>query len=136
MLVGRFSSRIWANARSASSIVDVAGQLLALLEDGVVEQLPDLLEGAVEVVPLEQLAPALGDPPGQVVEAGLVAAAPAEELPHRPLGRVARHHLLADRVQRLGQVDGRCERVRPAVVRPVAGADPSHRPSPRRRCPC
>ncbi len=31
---------------------DVAGELLALLEHRLVEQLPDLLEGAVEVVPL------------------------------------------------------------------------------------
>ncbi len=50
-------------------MVDVAGQLLALLEHGVVEQLPDLLQGAVEVVPLQQLAAALGDPAGEVVEA-------------------------------------------------------------------
>ena len=66
---GRLSSRISAKARSSSSMVDVAGQLLALLEHGVVEELADLLHGAVEAVPLQQLAAPLGDPAGQVVEA-------------------------------------------------------------------
>ncbi len=93
----------------------------------MVEELADLLQRAVEVVPLEQLAAPLGDPAGQVVQAGLVATAPAEELPHRPLGRVAGHDVLADGVQRLGEVDGRGERVGPAVVRPVARAVALHR---------
>ena len=88
----------------------------------MVEQLADLLEGAVEVVPLGQLAPLLGDPAGQVVEAALVLAAAAQELAHRPLGRVAGHHVLADRVERLGDVDRRSQRVGTAVVRRVARA--------------
>ena len=117
---GRFSSCISRNARSRVVHVDVAGQLLALLEHGVVEQLADLLQRAVEVVPLEQLAAPLGHPAGQVVEAGLVAAAAAQELPHRALRRVAGHHVLADRVERLGEVDRRRERVGPAVVPAVA----------------
>ena len=71
-------------------MVDVAGQLLALLEHGAVEQLADLLQGAVEVVPLQQLAALLGDPAGEVVEARLVAAAAAQELPHRALGASSR----------------------------------------------
>ena len=89
----------------------------------MVEQLADLLQRAVEVVPLEQLAAPLGDPAGQVVEPGLVATAAAQELPHRPLRRVAGHHVLADRVERLGEVDRRRERVA-AVVPAVAGAVP------------
>ena len=99
----------------------VAGQLLALLEQRVVEQLLDLLEGAVEVVALQQVAAPLGHPAGEVVEAGLVLAAAAQELPHRPLRRVARHHVLADRVEGLGDVDRRRERVA-AVVAAEAGA--------------
>ena len=86
----------------------------------MVEQLPDLLQRAIQVVALQQLAAPLGDPAGQVVEAGLVAAAAAEELAHRPLRRVAGHDVLADRVQRLGEVDRRGERVGPAVVPAVA----------------
>ena len=58
----------------------------------------------------------------EVVEALLVLAAAAQELPHRALGRVARHDVLADRVERLGEVDGRGQRVGAAVVAPVAGA--------------
>jgi hypothetical protein len=120
--------------------VDVARELLALLEHRLVEKLADLVEGAVEVVPLQQLAPPLGHPAGEVVEAALVATAPAQELPHRALGRVAGHHVLADRVQRLADVDRRGERVA-AAVPPVARADlpggvpVSHRSAPRVRRP-
>ena len=99
--------------------VDVARQLLALGQDRPVEELLDLLEGAVEVVLLGQLLAAFGDPPRQLVQAGLVPSAAPQELAHRPLGRVARHHVLADRVQRLGEVDRRRERVRPVDVRGV-----------------
>ena len=106
-------------------MVDVAGQLLALLQHRVVEELADLLHGAVEAVAAQHLAAPLGDPAGQVVEALLVLAAAAQELAHRPLRRVARHHLLADGVQRLGEVDRRRERVRPAGVAGVAGAVPA-----------
>ncbi len=122
--------------------VDIARQLLALLEDRPVEQLLDLLQRAVEVVSLGQLASSLRDPTRQVVETGLVPAAAPQELPHRPLGRVAGHDVLADRVQRLGQVDRRRERVGPVDVLAVAGAarEPavgsSHRSSRRRRSPC
>ena len=64
----------------------------------------------------------LGDLAGEVVEAALVLPAAAQELAHRALGRVPGHHVLADRVQRLGEVDRRRERVRPAGVPAVAGA--------------
>ena len=78
-------------------------------------------EGAVEAVLLEQLATLGRDLAGQVVEAALVLPAPAQELAHRALGRVPRHHVLADRVERLGQVDRGRERVRAAGVAAVAG---------------
>ncbi len=103
----------------------VPSQLLALLEDRAVQQLTHLLQGAVEVVPLEQLAAPLGHPPGQLVEAGLARATAAQELPHRPLGAVPRHHVLADRVQRLGDVHRRRQRV-PSVVPAEAGALAAH----------
>ena len=119
---GRFSSCISRNARSASSRSTSRASCLRSSSTRAVEQLADLLERAVEVVPLQQLAAPLGDPAGQVVEAGLVAAAPAQELAHRPLRRVAGHHVLADRVERLGEVDRGRERVRAAVVAAVAGA--------------
>ena len=113
--------------------VDVAGQLLAFVEHGPVEQLADLLQRAVEVVALGQLATLLGDPAGQVVEAALVRAAASQELAHRPLRAVAGHHVLADRVECLGDVDGRSERVGPPVVRRVARAwlVPTHGHAPR-----
>src|SRR4029079_6351600 len=63
--------------------VDVAGQLLALVEHRPVEQLAGLLEGAGEVVALCELAPLLGDAAGQVVETALILAAAAQELAHR-----------------------------------------------------
>ena len=122
--------------------VDVARQLLALGQDRPVEELLDLLQGAVQVVLPGQLLAALGDPPRQLVQPGLVPTAAPQELPHRPLGRVAGHDVLADRVQRLGQVDRRRERVGPVDVRGVPGppgqpaVGPSHRSSRRPRTPC
>ena len=112
--------------------VDVTGQLLALLEHRSVEELLDLLHRAVEVVLAEQLTTLVGDLAGQVVEAALVLPATTQELAHRALGRVPRHHVLADGVQRLGQVDGRRERVRATVVPAVAGAADVRPPSPAR----
>ena len=94
----------------------------------------DLLEGAVEVVLRGQLAALLHDPAGEVVQSGAVLVAPAQELPHGALGAVAGHHVLADRVQRLGQVDWRGQRVGPAVVRGVPVS--SRRPSRHHRTPC
>ena len=41
-------------------VVEVAGELLALLEHRAVEQLPHLAQGAVEGVPLQQLLALLG----------------------------------------------------------------------------
>lgn len=64
----------------------VTRQLAALLRDGLVQQLADLLERAVEVVLARQLAATLGDTAGEVVEPGLVTTTTAEELPHRALG--------------------------------------------------
>ena len=87
----------------------------------MVEQLPDLLHGAVEAVLAQQLAALGRHLTGEVVETALVLATAAQELAHRALGRVPRHHVLADRVQRLGQVDRRRERVRAAGVAAVAG---------------
>ena len=120
---------------------DVAGQLLALLEHRGVEQLADLLQGAVEVVLGQQLAAALGDPPGQVVEALAVAGPAAQQLAQRALGAVAGHHVLADLVERLGEVDRGRERVGAAVVAAVARRaslrpDVSHTRSHRARRPC
>ena len=95
---------------------DVAGQLASFGRDGLVQELAHLTERAVEVVALQDLAAPLGHPSGQVVEPCLVVAATSQELLHRPLGRVARHHVLPDRVERLGEVDGRCERVAAVVL--------------------
>ncbi len=100
----------------------VAGELLALLQDRLVQQLADLVQRPVEMVLLQQLAAALGHPAREIVQPGLVLAAAAQELLHRPLGAVARHHVLADGVERLGDVDRRRERV-PAVVPAVATHD-------------
>ena len=102
--------------------LDVAGELLALLEHGPVEQLAHLLQRAVELVVAQQVAPPLGDPAGQVVETGLVASAAAQELPHRPLGAVAGHHVLADLVERLAEVDRGRQRVAAVVAAVAAGA--------------
>ena len=98
----------------------VTGQLAPLGEDRLVEQLAHLLHRAVETVALEDVPPPLRDLAGEVVEAPLVLPAPAQELAHRPLGRVAGHHVLADVVQRLGEVDGGRQRV--AAVVPAVTA--------------
>ena len=100
----------------------VASQLAALGEHGLVQQLADLLHGAVEVVLAQDVTAPLGDLACQVVEAALVLAAAAQELAHGALGRVAGHHVLADVVQRLGEVDRRGQRVA-AVVAAVAAHD-------------
>ena len=97
-------------------VVEVAGQLLALGEHGAVEQLADLLEGAVESVPVEQVAPPPLDEPSQVVEAPLLAATAAQELPHRPRGRVPGHDVLADRLECLGEIDRGGQRVATGVA--------------------
>ena len=112
-------------------VVEVAGQLLALGEHGVVEQLPDLLEGAAELVLLEQLAPALRHLPGQLVEADPRLGALPQQLAHRPLGRDPGHDVLADGVERLAQVDRGRERVGPPGVpgvprRAARAAGPAH----------
>ncbi|CAB4712892.1 unannotated protein [freshwater metagenome] len=129
-------------AQGAVAVVhlDVARQLLALLEQRAVEELADLLEGAVEVVLLQQLPTPLGHPAREVVEARAVLAATAQELPHRAIGRIARHHVLADRVERLGDVDRRRQRVAALVAavagRSARGVPVSHRRSRPRRTPC
>ena len=99
---------------------DVAGQLAALGEHGLVEQLAHLLHGAVEVVALQDVAAALRELALQLVEPGLVVAAAPQELAHRVLGRVAGHHVLPDGVERLGEVDRRGERVAAVVPREAA----------------
>ena len=122
--------------------VDVARELGALGVHGPVEQFADLGERAVEIVFLGELPPAGGDAAGEVVEAGTVPAPTAQELAHRPLGRVPGHHVFADRVERLGHVDGRGKRIGPTGVGPVAGGPgetavrPSHRSSRLPRSPC
>ncbi len=99
---------------------DVARELAALGEHGLVEQLAHLLHGAVEVVALQDVAAALRQLSLQLVEPGLVVAAAPEELAHRVLGRVAGHHVLPDGVERLGEVDRRGERVAAVVPREAA----------------
>ena len=82
-------------------VVERAGQLLALGQHRLVEQLLDLLQGAVKVIALQQLpAPAvrLG---GQPVCAAHVSGAAPHQLGERPPRRAALHHVLADLLQRL-----------------------------------
>ncbi len=116
--------------------IDVARELAALGQHGPVEQLLDLGQGAVELVPLHQVAALLGDAAREVVEASLVGAAASEELAQGALGRVPRHDVLTDRVERLAEVDRRRERVGsagvPAVPRRAGQASvlASHRSTP------
>jgi len=122
--------------------VGVARQLAPFGEHGLVEQLLDLLQGAVEVVLARQLTSTLRDPARQVVEAALVSPAAPQELPDGALGRRAAHDVLADGVERFGQIDRWRERVRTVLVLPVAGVAgessvlPSHRRLRPRRTPC
>ena len=109
-----------AHLGEAGVVVEVAGQLLALGEQRTVQQLPDLLEGAIQPVPVEQFPAAPLHLAGQVVETALFAAAAAQELPHRRRGRVPGHHVLADRLEGLGEVDRGREGVA-AGVAAVAG---------------
>ena len=116
----------------------VAGELLALFQERRLEQLLDLLERAVELVVAQQALSLPVDVTGQVVEAALVAAAAPQVLAQRALRRVPRHDVLRDRLQRLGEVDRRRERIGsariPSVLRPTP-VRTSHTGSRRRRCP-
>ena len=93
--------------------VDVADEVLALLEHGVVEELADLLQRAVEPVTAHQFCAPLAHSSRQVVETLLIAGAAAQVLAHRALGRGSRHDIAPDRLQRLLHRDGRGERIRP-----------------------
>ncbi len=123
--------------------VDVPGEFPALGAQGLVEQLLHLLQGAVEVVPAREFASAFGHTAHQVVEAPLRLPATAQELAEGALGRGPAHDVLADGVERLGQVDRGSERVRPALVPAVAGVaaqaavlPTSHRRPRRPPTPC
>ena len=70
----------------AGVVVEVAGELLALGEHGLVEEPADLLEGAAEGVLLEELPAPCGDLPGEVVEPGARRRSAPEQLAHGPLG--------------------------------------------------
>ena len=99
--------------------VDIVGEPLALFEHGVVEELANLLQRAVEPVTAHQFGAPLAHASRQVVETLLVAGAAAQVLAHRALGRGARHDLAPDRLERLLHRHRRRERIRPAVVASV-----------------
>jgi hypothetical protein len=65
----------------------VPGELFAFSQDRLLEEFLHLLQRAVEVVLAGEVSSALGDPAGEVVQTGPVGSAPAQKLPHRPLGR-------------------------------------------------
>ena len=101
-------------------VVEVAGELLALGEHGLVEQPAHLVERAPEGVPFQQLAPPLRHLPRQLVEPDPGCRALAEQLANRPLGGHPGHDVLTDGVEGLAQVDGGCEGIRPSCIPGIA----------------
>ena len=96
----------------------------------LVEQLPDLLQGAVQPGGVAQLPGSLPSSPAQRVQAG-AAVHPAAQQPLQ--GGPRRHpgqHVLADLVQRPADVVRRLQRIRAAVPGPV----PNRHVRLRRRC--
>ncbi len=96
-----------------------------LLPDGPVEQGAHLLEGAVEPAPLAQGAPAQAGLAQQVAQAPLAGHPLAQQRRQRIAGPVTAEHLLADAVQRAGDVERRLQRVGATLPAAVAVA---HRP--------
>ena len=101
-------------------VVERAGQLLALGQHRLVEQLLDLLQGAVKVVALQQLPATTIGFGGQFVGAAHVLGATAHQLGQRTPRRAALHDVLADLLERLAQVDRRRQRIGPAGVSRVS----------------
>ena len=100
---------------------DVAGQLLALLQHGGLQQLLDLVQRPVQLVPAQEVLPPLPHAAGEFVQPFPVPAAAAQVLLQGVPGRVAGHHVLGDGVERLRQVHRRRERIGSARVAAVAG---------------
>ena len=104
-------------------VVERAGQLLAFGQHRLVEQLLDLLQGAVEVVARQQLSATTVGLGGELVGAAHVLGAAPQQLRQRAPRRAALHHVLADLLERLAQVDRRRQRVGPAGVRASTGTN-------------
>ena len=100
-------------------VARIGEQLAPLGLERLLEQLAGLLEHPVEPSGVAQLALALADPAHQVVEALAVLPASAQQVTERVPGVVAAQDALAHLVERLPDVIGRREGVRPIVVRPV-----------------
>ena len=104
----------------AGVVVEITRELLALLEYRTVEEFADLGEGAVEVALLQQFLPTTVDLLAQLVESAHVRCPATQQLSERPLRRRAGHDIVADRLQRLAQIDRRRERIGSAAVPLVA----------------
>ena len=105
-------------------VVQSTRQLFTLGQHRLVEQLLDLLQGAVKVVALQQLPPTAVRLRGQLVGATHALGAAPQQLLHRPTRRRALHHVLPDRLQRFAQIDRRRQRIRTAGVAGVTGGAP------------
>lgn len=110
----------------AGVVVQRTGQGLALLEDRRVQQLAHLLQGAVEILVLQQFPPTTVRPRGEIVQAAHVLRPATQHLLHRAARRRTFENVLTDRVERLPQIDGWRQRIRTVDVRPVPGVVARH----------
>ena len=123
-------------------VARVGEQRASLRLERLVEQLADLLERAVEATGPARLPLALPDLAEQVVEAAAAGQAAPQQLRQRLCGCQPAEHVVADLVDRLGDVVRRRERIVAAVPLAVPGAPHlvtlligSRRRSGRRRSP-
>ncbi len=135
-LGGRVRQRLQLQLVEPSVVVECAGEFLALGEHGLVEQLLDVLQCAVEVVVLQQLSPLAVRLRGQPIGALHVLHAATHQLGQRAARRAALHDVLADLLQRVAQIDRRGQRIGPAGVSRIPRNTFSHRLFRLRRTPC
>ena len=128
VVVGEFFDGLRGRRREAPDlhlgepgvVVEVTGELFAFLENGPVEQLADLGEGAVEVASLEEFLPTPVHLLAQLVQATHVLRTAPQELAQRTLRRHPGHHIVTDLAERLPEIDRGCQRIGTAGVALIA----------------
>ena len=98
----------------------LAGQLVALHREGLVEHRPHLVEGAAEVAAAAGGLAQAADPVGEVVEPPTTVEPAPHELAEGLAQAAAGHDVSADLVEGRAHVEGRRQRVGPAGPRGVA----------------
>ena len=124
---GVVRQRVQLGLGKSRGVVRVGEQRPPLGRQRPVEQLPDLLQGAVQPAAPARGPGLLADPAAQLVQAAQAVGALLQQ-PAQRLGRAgAGQDLVADLVQCAPDVERRLQRVRPAVPRAVpVPARPAH----------